>query len=619
MTSCAPLRHRLGVFNATTALLCLLAANTAQAFTDADCQGLYNAWSIERTTVTSSTFVNTPVPHCHVKGTTGSVSALTQNPASTTGNSTQNIRFEMRLPMPGTDSTGKPYWNGRFFHAGGSGTDGFVASSMGSLFGQLPAGNTGLARGYAVIGSDSGHDALNRLWNISLTELYGAAFDFGLNPVKRMDYAYQALGEVTRVGKGLINLFHGTQPSKSFFVGCSNGGRQGFQAATRLANQYDAVLAVSPAINIGNQMLQAVTDAQQLAQLQTKLNVSGPGNALTSADMDIVGDAVLKSCDPIDGASDGIVADMEFCQMRFNPDTLTCPTGSTSNCLKADKVTALKAMMRGVIDRNGKQLYAPWAWEPNMRTNSGFASWRTWRIASAFTNQYPMMTVIGAGALGNIMAPLPTAGVPGNVTDSWNYLQSFDLNGPRMDDIQRPVLQSNGAVESSLQSANVPDPTHLTTFKNRNGKILVVTGTADPAISVMDVVNWYKGLKAADANAETYAQLYLVPGMNHCSGGATTDQFDAFNVLEKWVDGVTPDQQAATVKVVNYGSSALVPNTTGSPLIASVRSNSPDVPISFNSGRQRPLCKYPKVARHTGKTTPMGLFDYISANAYRCE
>jgi hypothetical protein len=134
--------------------------------------------------------------------------------------------------------------------------------------------------------------------------------------------------------------------------------------------------------------------------------------------------------------------------------------------------------------------------------------------------------------------------------------------------------------ESSMTYMTPPNPTNLATLRDRGAKLMVYHGSADPVFSYNDTVNWYKGL--ADANggdASSFARVYGVPGMNHCSGGPTTDQFDMLTALVNWVEkGQAPDRVIATARTsVQNADLGTIP-----------------------AGRKRPLCAYPKVARYSG-------------------
>jgi feruloyl esterase len=84
--------------------------------------------------------------------------------------------------------------------------------------------------------------------------------------------------------------------------------------------------------------------------------------------------------------------------------------------------------------------------------------------------------------------------------------------------------------------------TDLSAFKAHGGKLIVYHGGADGAFSVNATIDWYNGVNANESgNAANFARLFVVPGMNHCSGGPSTDDFDMFPEVVNWVEkGVAP-------------------------------------------------------------------------------
>jgi len=163
----------------------------------------------------------------------------------------------------------------------------------------------------------------------------------------------------------------------------------------------------------------------------------------------------------------------------------------------------------------------------------------------------------------------------------------MDADAPKIFATAAPFTQS------AMSFMTPPDPTHLTTLKNRGGKLLVVHGTADPVYSANDSIAWYSALSAADADAAGYARLMLVPGMNHCAGGPTTDRFDLLAALEDWVEkGIAPDTITATV------------NPSDPDVIAA----------GWPATRSRPLCAYPKQA--VVKSGATGTED---ASSFQCQ
>jgi feruloyl esterase len=134
--------------------------------------------------------------------------------------------------------------------------------------------------------------------------------------------------------------------------------------------------------------------------------------------------------------------------------------------------------------------------------------------------------------------------------------------------------------ESAMSFMTPPNPRDLSRLRNCGAKMMVYHGSADPMFSYNDTINWYTGLTAANnADATNFVRVFTVPGMNHCSGGPSTDQFDMLTPLVAWVEkGRAPDSIVATARTA-------VQNTDLGPIPA---------------GRTRPLCAYPKVAKYKG-------------------
>ena len=141
---------------------------------------------------------------------------------STVDGKTYAIGFEMRLPNS---------WNGRFFYQANGGTDGSVATAN-SRFGG-GADDSPLAQGFAVISSDAGHNGAQNP-------------TFGIDPQARLDYGYQAVAKLTPMAKAVIQTAYGKGPDRSYFGGCSNGGRHALVAAARYADQYDGFISGNP-------------------------------------------------------------------------------------------------------------------------------------------------------------------------------------------------------------------------------------------------------------------------------------------------------------------------------------------------------------------------------------
>lgn len=125
-----------------------------------------------------------------------------------------------------------------------------------------------------------------------------------------------------------------------------------------------------------------------------------------------------------------------------------------------------------------------------------------------------------------------------------------------------------------------------------NRKLIVYHGASDGVFSVKDTVDWYQTLdKNHQGKAAESVRLFVVPGMNHCSGGPATDQFDMLTAMVEWVEeGKAPDQ-----------------------VIATVNRDNPELPASWSRERSRPLCSFPSVAWYRGEG------DAESAASFVCE
>lgn len=140
-------------------------------------------------------------------------------------------------------------------------------------------------------------------------------------------------------------------------------------------------------------------------------------------------------------------------------------------------------------------------------------------------------------------------------------------------------------VESSLAFMTPPHPTDLSVLKNRGAKMMIYHGTSDPIFSSDDTTAFYDNLAAANGDdASNFARFFRIPGMNHCSGGPATDQFDMLSPLVAWVEGGT-----VPVSVIAKARGAGNPGGINA-----------DVPASWAADRTRPLCPYPQVALYNG-------------------
>ncbi|OVZ59693.1 hypothetical protein CDO44_11215 [Pigmentiphaga sp. NML080357] len=460
------------------------------------------------------------------------------------------IGFELRMP---------DVWNGRFFFQGGGGTDGAINPALGSMTGAGATTNA-LSMGFAVVSTDGGHTSESE-------PIVGGSL-FGLDPQARVDYGYNAVGTVTPAAKEIITRFYGRAAEHSYFVGCSNGGRQAMVAASRFADQFDGIVAGNPGFNLPQAAVQHAWDNQAFAAVAPRTAGDRPiiSQAFSMADMQLVADKAVAACDALDGAADGMIDDPVACKAAFKPEDLTCAGAKDATCLTGPQVEALKKVFGGPKNAKGEALYADWPYDAGV----GTMGWRFWKLGSSETEvPNSLIATLGGGSLPYVFTTPPTQ-VRGTGTQVIDYLLRFSF------ETDAPKIYATNSVytESAMSFMTPPNPADLGAFKSRGGKMIVYHGNSDPVFSVNDTIDWYEALRKTHADAASFARLFTIPGMNHCSGGPATDKFDMVTAIVNWVEnGVAPDAVQASARA---GSDAPWP------------------------GRTRPLCPYPQQARYLG-------------------
>jgi len=510
-----------------------------------------SAFSFPETRITEATLV--PAGNLRVSGVDYPVGehcrVLGQMHGRAGVNGNYAIGFEARLPTA---------WNGRFLYQGNGGADGAVVTGVGPRGG---AGSTasGLGMGFAVLSSDAGHTSAQNT---------AGASNFGLDPQARLDYGYQAVGKLTPMARQLVQAAYRRAPDRMYMAGCSNGGRHGMVAAARYADQYDGILAGDPGFNLPKAAVAVAWDTQQLTSIATPGSVNPMtgqldlGSGFTTAERELVASRIVGKCDALDGASDGMVLDVKACQSAFKlqEDIATCTAGRDGTCLTQAQKAAIGNIFSGARNTAGTALYASFPFDPGVKS-SGWAIWKN------FIN-----VTLGATATPYIFTTPP-------VQVGQNELQAFLTNYSMDNDAPKISATSGPFAESAMQFMTPPNPADLSRLKGRGAKLMIYHGTGDPIFSSDDTAAWYTALRQANGgDASNFARYFEVPGMNHCSGGPTTDSFDMLSALVAWVEkGSAPDR-----------------------VVASVRTNNADLPAAWSTTRTRPLCVFPKVARYSG-------------------
>jgi hypothetical protein len=442
------------------------------------------------------------------------------------------INFEIHLPTAG--------WNGKFLMFGCGGFCGSLDTR-----GQVGGLNLGLRRGYAVSTTDGGH------WGASATDGRWAMD----NPVGRADWGWRAVTETARVSKVIVAQLYGTAARKSYFDGCSNGGRQALIEASRFPGDFDGIIAGAPALD-----LLGLGGALFPYLLQS--NTASDGKPIfTNAKLRLVTEAVAAAC----ADQDGLINDPRLC--HFRPGTLQCRSGAAADtCLTAAEVGTLERWYAGPLTRAGKPLYSggiPLGSE---------VFWPEWLTGHGTSDGEDM--AFARDGLRYVAFPVAPGALFDPVRD---YNIERDL--PKL----RPL--------ADIFDATNPD---LSKFNAKDGKLIIYQGWADAIVTPFRTVDYYEELTRAAGGrekVEQFARLFMIPGMDHCGGsnagpGIDFRGFDPLAALDAWVEN---DQAPASLSTTKLDSS--------------------DKPRW-----SRPVCAWPRVAKLKAGTDRTGAESWSCAD-----
>ena len=218
-------------------------------------------------------------------------------------------------------------WTGRFLVTGNGGIEGCI-----HRFEMIYAA----ARGFASIGNDSGHT--------------GQTAKYFTNKEVLKDYVYRAMHMGVALGKKVTAAFYGQPHTKSYYLGCSTGGRQAFTEAQRYPEDFDGIIGGAPAFSFTGLTLWA-------GRFSTITGPPGSPTFLTPELWDIVHGDVIKQCDGLDGYEDGVIEDPDLCQ--YKPEHLLCSASghNAGRCLTATQLNTVRAVFSPMYGGNGELAY----------------------------------------------------------------------------------------------------------------------------------------------------------------------------------------------------------------------------------------------------------------------
>jgi feruloyl esterase len=404
-------------------------------------------------------------------------------------------------------------WNQKFQGVGNGGWAGSIT------YGAMAAA---LRRGYATSSTDTGHQG----------PVTSAEFALG-HPEKMVDYAWRSEHELTVKSKAIIKAFYNQDPKFSYWTGCSGGGKQGLAEAQKFPEDYDGIVSGASAYDLVPLHAAWI----RIAQVAHKSEAS----YIPPEKYSLIHNAVLEACDALDGAKDGLLENPLKC--KFDPKVLLCKSGDGPSCLTAPQVEA------------ATEIFSP---TRNSKTNKVM-------MAPLLAGSESAWGVL-AGPLTDNAPASRESSVAVNTYKYWIFKDpKWDYKTLNFDkDIDFAYKADNG-----LNSTNDPD---IRPFFARKGKLLMYHGWSDQIVPPQHSVNYFESVrKTTGAAANDSLRLFMVPGMEHCGGGAGPNNFDYVTAMEQWVEqGKAPTE-----------------------MIASHMSDG-------KADRTRPLCPFPQVAKYKG-------------------
>lgn len=429
-----------------------------------------------------------------------------------TGTLSPALNFEIRLPTA---------WNGKLYYGGGAGFDGTVP----------PAIAAPLDGGYAEVASDSGHRG-DQLSAAFIVEDPRAAQLFGSGSVPAV------MAEVRQV----LAAVYGAPPARSYFEGCSTGGREALMAVQRDPDLFDGVIARAPAYNWVGLIGQFHRVAESLAV---------PGAAFTAAKAALLARRVRDRCDRLDGVADGVVANPKACTMQVvDLSTLRCAGGKDTgdDCLS----------------------------DPQIAFTDTWTSGATYEGAVPYHGDGYDLT----GNEDEKLNIVPWATGGGEVKKAAQYkfqdstIKSYLAHDPDADSLAYEPYDRDPKALDGMAALNDATQADIGPFLRHGGKLILWHGGADTGLSVNATIRYAAEMtKAVGAEAaDTSTRFYVPPGVDHCGGGVGPDSTDLLAALDRWV---TLGQAPETLTAAKRDAGGTVT-------------------------REMPLCRFPQYPRYTG-------------------
>lgn len=450
---------------------------------------------------------------------------------------TKGIGIEVWLP-----SAAK--WNRRLHLLGGAAMAGGPQTSL-TGFADAPTASPWRVageEGAVAATTDTGHPAGNSSFLMNP--------DGTINTLGWNEFAERGIHQMTLKAKALASAYFAAPARYTYWHGGSTGGRQGLKQAQKYPEDFDGIIATSPAINWSRFSVGAL-----YPQIVIQRDLGGV--PLTAGQSTAVSMAALNACDLVGGQHLGYLLDPAQC--RYNPTkdaavlcTADGGSNTTADCLSTVQANAVNKMWFGPTADGSVP-------DPAVDNGMGTALspkqlwWGLPRGASLSLVAGPAPFFI-ASDMAALFLQDPTRAGPsfvnatGNGTSGWKNLSYAQLAD--MGDRGR-------ALQSQFSDIDTDNP-DLSRFRDRGGKLITVMGSSDQLIPHAGAIDYYRRVAAQMGGlpaVQSFYKLYLIPGMGHFPTNGTANAQanpplypEALNyqALIDWVEkGLAPPDQVA--------------------------------------------------------------------------
>ncbi|KAH7021389.1 Tannase/feruloyl esterase [Microdochium trichocladiopsis] len=418
------------------------------------------------------------------------------------------------------------------------------------------------AKGFVGVTTDAGHSLDSQpVADWALTD-DGTSVNWHL----LQDFAGIALHDAGKLGKKAAAAFYGSGVQKSYFTGCSTGGRQGHMLAQKFPDVYDGILATAPAIN---------WDRFLPGMYWPFIVMKEIGYFPPPCELDAITKAAVSFCDGIDGVTDTITVDHDKCS--FDPESIVgqevvCPDlGDRTITISREAAKIASAIWDGPR-------------KPTTTHDESSAGSNNKKLWHGLSKTASLLFVAGTECQAN--STCSPAGF--HITIDW--LRTFLSADKSLDPATLTWAEYTDLFEvstSQFESVIGTSDANLERFAQRGGKLLTWHGLVDQLIPPLGTRDYYErvvasaqdqsaagGGSAAHATTADYFRYFEAPGVEHCAGGEGWFPGGALDALIDWVEH---DRAPETLYAENSFASASPPGS-----------------------RAVNLCLYPKKLRYLG-------------------